>query len=255
VQELYSIKTKGPFEATTVFLHGNLASHVWWQPLLSLQKNKKANHLLIDWRGCGESPYWKEGTKISIEELCADLSKTIDSQLDANEEFVLVGHSLGGLLSAILAAKYQNRVKSLYLLDPVGPTGVQFDESMYTAIAAMGKDKALTQTVILSTIYNENLELDLKQKVIEHAFKAVKNIGLEILDSLKNIDIREDLKSITAKTRVVWGEHDLVISKDDCKLYMEFIENCEFAEIKGQGHSWNVENPESFLNDVKQFLL
>lgn len=254
VKKLFSKIVTGPFNKNVVFLHGNLSSHIWWEPLLQQSQSGTAKHILIDWRGCGESPYWKEGDSISIKDLANDVVHSIQDLLANNESFVLVGHSLGGLLSSLVASSMEDRVEGLYLLDPVSPKGIQFGPEMYQAIEAMGQDRELTQTVLLSTIYQENLDNDFKEQITDHGFKAVKNIGQEVLNVLKNTNIVSDLANLNLKTKVVWGEFDNIIPKEDAQLMAASIKNSEFFEVKNQGHCWNLENPVSFYKDLSSFI-
>ena len=238
-----------------VFLHGNMASSQWWQPLLECAQNKTGQEaLLIDLRGCGKSPYWKSDGDLSLEDLAEDLSQCMVENLAPSDDFVLVGHSLGGLLAAKLASQYKERVAGLYLLDPVGPHGVQFSDEMYAAIDAMKADRSLTETVIHSTIYNAQLGLEFKNQITDDAFKAVQNIGSEVLGVLKNVDLSEDMKSISAKTLLCWGEKDTIIPKEDVQVYLDFIKNSCFEEIQNQGHCWNVEDPKAMFDHLSSFI-
>jgi pimeloyl-ACP methyl ester carboxylesterase len=72
----------------------------------------------LRWHECGTEPPFALGTT-SLEEYAQDLSATIAS-FDAPP--ILIGHSLGGLLAQMLAAR--SEVRAIILLAPCAPWGV-----------------------------------------------------------------------------------------------------------------------------------
>lgn len=94
-----------------VFLHGvGLNAHGFDPTVLALG----VPALAIDLPGHGHSD-WREDANYRPDYLAADVLLALE-QL-APEPFYLVGHSLGGLTSAVLAAQLGNRVKGVAILD------------------------------------------------------------------------------------------------------------------------------------------
>jgi pimeloyl-ACP methyl ester carboxylesterase len=138
----------------TLFLHGNLASMQWWQPMLSewnrLGSQGSGELIFADWRGCGQNPAWPKDKPFTLTELAQDHLELLDRL--GKSRVALVGHSLGGLIALQMMLLAPQRFSSGLLLDPVGARGVVFDDSMYEAFRQMAASQALTRTVILSTI-------------------------------------------------------------------------------------------------------
>jgi pimeloyl-ACP methyl ester carboxylesterase len=98
-----------------VFLHGIATSSVSWNyltPLLSQQYRC----ITIDLLGFGESPKpdWYDYTP---KEHVKNIHHTI-KKLNIEGSFVLVGHSMGGLLAMHYASKYPKKVSHLVMLSP-----------------------------------------------------------------------------------------------------------------------------------------
>lgn len=94
-----------------VFLHGvGLNAHGFDPVVLALGLPA----LSIDLPGHGHSD-WRKDANYRPDYLAADVLLALD-QL-APEPFYLVGHSLGGLTSAVLAAQLGDRIKGLAILD------------------------------------------------------------------------------------------------------------------------------------------
>ena len=68
----------------------------------------------IDHRGHGKSGHTPEQYK--LENYYQDLQKFLDEKI--TEPVVLIGHSLGGVLSIMLASKNNEKIRAMVLLDP-----------------------------------------------------------------------------------------------------------------------------------------
>ncbi len=116
----------------TVLVHGLSSSHACWTRVLPHWSARGGRVLAPDLPGFGGSDPVGEGYDV---ELVAD---TLAAALDevGAERFDLVGHSLGGLLSTVLADRHPERVRRLALVasagvDPMWP-------SHPAQVAAMG---------------------------------------------------------------------------------------------------------------------
>jgi pimeloyl-ACP methyl ester carboxylesterase len=82
-------------DRTLVLLHGNSSSSQFWQPIIESKLHQNFNLLTWDLPGHGESPRSEDpSTTYSLPSLATALSQVI--QHYAPNQFVLIGHSLGG---------------------------------------------------------------------------------------------------------------------------------------------------------------
>lgn len=106
---------------SVLMLHGwldNAASFSRLAPQL-LHKNAQAFHIVApDLPGHGQSDWLAAGAEYLIWSYLPPLSEWLEQQV---EPIHLVGHSLGGAVALLLAGCFPDKIRSLVLLDSVGP--------------------------------------------------------------------------------------------------------------------------------------
>ncbi len=258
--KLYYEKFDSLVPCDTIFLHGNLSNGRWFHPTVELlkaqskDKNYSGSVILFDWRGCGNSTEGVTSEEdLTIPKLADDIIELV-KHLNLNQ-VNLVGHSTGGLISLFSVLNSPELFNKMVLLDPVGATGAQFDEEFMTYFTKMSEDREFCAAIMSGTVHNCNTDsLFFKETVINGAFNVAKPVWHGIANNIANIDIREQLKTITHPTLVLHGEHDQVININDSKFLAENVQNGKFHEIKNHGHSTNAENPQLFVKLFSEFL-
>lgn len=242
----------------TVFIHGNLASGRWWYPAEQLwrkkaeQKKMPGSMILLDLPGCGRSLAPDSPAALDARVFAQDLIGTL-KELGVGSTH-LVGHSAGGLISALMLSQAPELFRRAILLDPVGPTGIVLPPLICETYEQMRWNKDLMALVIGSTIYNNDSRSDFfRQVVVEDAFQAVKTIGMGIIQALNGLDIREECSKIQHHVLVLHGEHDQLLPVQDSKTMSDLMKNSKFEILPGQGHCANVENPAAFVALVDSF--
>src|ERR1041384_8559143 len=113
----YVLDYAGPAGGPTfVLVHGLGGSHVNWMALAPLLA-QRGRVLVPDLPGFGRTP--PEGRAASVRANRAFVSKLI--QQEAGTAAVLVGNSMGGLISIVQAADEPEAVAGLVLIDPAIP--------------------------------------------------------------------------------------------------------------------------------------
>ncbi len=243
----------------TVFIHGNCASNRWWYPAAEILKQNshsqglKGSMILVEFRGCGQSSAPKNESEVDMHRFADDFIALIKS---LNVGVVnLVGHSTGGIIASIMMAKQTAMFNKALLLDPVGATGVKFDNSMIAAFEQMKVDKDLVAVVLGSTIHNNNPQSDFfKNVVVEDAFTSVKSVGHLVLKALDGLDVRKELAAVQNSVLVLHGEHDQLLPIADSKALASCFVRGEFRVIEGHGHCTNVEDAKKFVEIMNSFL-
>jgi len=115
-----------------ILIHGIASSSATYKHVVP-KLSKRHRCITIDLLGFGESPA-PEGATYTIEEHVDAIAATIRS-LGLSAPFVLVGHSLGALLSARYAAVYPGQVSRLVLVSP----------PVYIAESEIGDPRVRTQ--------------------------------------------------------------------------------------------------------------
>mgnify|MGYP003575003963 CR=1 FL=1 len=180
---------------TLVFLHDSLGSVQLWRDFpYELAEKTNCNVLVYDRLGYGKSaPMPTSKRDNNYLELQADVLAALINQLDI-QDAILFGHSDGGSIALITAAKYPERVKAV-----VSEAGHLFVEEV-TLKGIREAMEAYTTT-------------DLKQKLekyhgdkVETLFKAWTETWTS--NHFKNWNIEHFLPKITCPILVIQGEND-----------------------------------------------
>ena len=113
---LYTESFGDPAHEPIILIMGAMSSAVWWSDEFCSQLAKMGRYVIrYDHRDTGKSTSYEPGqAPYSVEELADDVVRVIDGY--GLEAAHLVGMSLGGFLSQLVALKYPKRVKSLTLI-------------------------------------------------------------------------------------------------------------------------------------------
>lgn len=237
-----------------IFLHGNLGSNVWWNPMEKVwlkEAEGKKSLLFMEWRGSGQSQGPREESDLRMEKLADDVIALAELR---GGNVNLVGHSTGGLIAALAMAKRPELFRKAVFLDPVGAKGIQFGPEMYDAFKAMQINKELCATVILSTIQGGIHDAELKDKIINSAYGIDALNWAGVLNALKDVNYEKEIQKIPHSVLVLHGEQDVLLPKIDSMRMAELLPQGKFHEIPLRGHCTNVEDPALFTQITRTFL-
>lgn len=110
--EAYYRRT-GQRHAPVLFLHGLTSNGACWM-LLARDLQDRYDIIMPDARGHGRSAVPPSG--YGVEDHAADVLALIDTL--ALDRPVIIGHSMGGLIAALVAAQAPERIRGLFLEDP-----------------------------------------------------------------------------------------------------------------------------------------
>ncbi|MFV2196675.1 alpha/beta fold hydrolase [Nocardiopsis sp. LOL_012] len=103
-----------------VFVHGLLASSVFWQRTM-LALPERYRPVALDLRGFGDTERAPIDGARGLEDFCDDVVALLDAL--GLERVHLVGWSMGGAVSATVLRRAPERVRSLTVVNPVSPYG------------------------------------------------------------------------------------------------------------------------------------
>lgn len=242
----------------TLFLHGSWGSTRWWTPTLqSLKARYKMGSwggggAVVDGLGCGESSGPRAEKDLDFFSLARDHIDLIKSLglSDVN----LVGHATGGLIALCACLEAPELFRKLVLLDSVAADGVPSGSKMVNLFSPLSRDRDFWATVVTDMIRGSHRQDPLVQTLIEDALGCDEKLGQGLPQALKGIDIRGELKRIELPVLVLHGELDELVPMAGSKAIALGVAHGQFVELKGQGHSCHVENPEKFVGLVSEFL-
>src|SRR5215510_16387343 len=114
--ELHYLEWGKPQNSPIVLVHGGSAQAHWWDHI-AIELAQEYRVIALDLRGHGDSN-WVTPPSYEIDDYVADLTAFVAAlQLSP---FVLVGHSLGGLIALAYAARHFATLRALIVVD-TGP--------------------------------------------------------------------------------------------------------------------------------------
>ncbi len=250
----YDIK-ENAFDQNVLFIHGNLSSNTWWEPTVenwTSLKSDKGSLIFAEWRGCGKSDGPQSIKDLKVERLAQDYVDLLGFlKIDKTH---LVGHSTGGIIALQALLLAPQLFSKVVLLDPVAPWGFQAPPDLLAAFDQMKTNKEFCGAVMGSTIYQNDTDSRLFKKIVDDAFNVDPLIWRGIPEILSSINFKAELPKIKNPIFILHGEFDQILSKDDSAELAKLLPGCRYQELKNQGHSCNIENPQLFVNLTKDYL-
>ncbi|MBE4949750.1 alpha/beta fold hydrolase [Chryseobacterium culicis] len=227
---------------TIVFLHDSLGSVQLWRDFPArLSETAQCNILAYDRLGYGKSfPMFTHERAVHYMELEADLLNDLLTEMDL-DKVILFGHSDGGTIALITAAKYPERVKAV-----ICEAGHIFVEEVTL------KGVCEAWEAYKTTNLAERLQKYHGDKV-DTLFKAWTETWTR--DDYRSWNIEHLLKHITAPLLFIQGEADEYGTLDQVEKTVSQVSG--YAEkyiIPGIGHTPHKEAPELILKKAAEFI-
>jgi len=243
-----------------LFLHG--VSGLEWTPFL---QKLSANHTVIAPRtpGFGEST----GT-----ESLHDIHDLVYFYLDLLDELgldklPLVGHSLGGMFAAELAAIQPNRFTSVALASPFGlwddanPIGDLFAISLGELAAAMYADASSPEAVAIATAPQARMtevdpDTEEGQATIYYLVERAKSMSTaaKYLWPIPNRGLSKRLHRVTQPSIVIWGESDGIIPPVYAEQFGAKMSSSSVNKIPNAAHMVIEEQPDQVVDIIEALI-
>ena len=215
-----------------VLLHGLAGSGTWWKrnlPALSSAFRVTA----IDLPGFGSS---HPDARLILDEVPAQVAALL-GELGIERAHVM-GHSMGGLVAAGLAADHPELVDRLVLVDA---GFLSLDPTWRHRVTGPLRTLPWTSLTILPTLLRDVLR------------SGPTRMARATAEVLRN-DWRDKLPAIAAPTLVVWGEHDRVCPLRIGEQIVAAVPGARMVIIRGAGHNPMWEKQADFDREVLGFL-
>ncbi len=225
-----------------IMLHGWGQSAEAFEPIFNILQEDYTVWAL-DLPGFGQSDEPKEGMDIyAYEEI---VSKFIQENNISNP--TLIGHSFGGRISIIYAAKNEN-IKQIVL---TGAAGIKPKRTMgyHAKVIHYKWMKLLTRTPFYSQ-YREDLLNTSGSADYKNASQVMKDTLIKVV----NEDLTHLLQQIEVPTYLYWGEVDDATPVKDGQKMNELIANSELKVIPGATHYAYLENYQDFIKEIVEFF-
>jgi pimeloyl-ACP methyl ester carboxylesterase len=168
----------------------------------------------------------------------------------------VVGHSMGGMLAAELAALDVHRIKKLVLTCPAGlwldqhPIPDPFAMDLADLAAHLFHDPKSPLAQMFTTIPTDPQQL--AEMYVERTKRLTQ--ASRFLWPIPDRGLKKRAWRIAAPTLVVWGESDRLIPPVYAGEFTSRIHNARTITIKEAGHMVMYEQPQAYVKTVADFL-
>ncbi len=170
------------------------------------------------------------------------------------DQYVLMGHSMGGWIAAEMAAMSPSSLKALVLIDGVGIRPKDSDiTEIFMVSAETRAGYRFHDPSQVPDIEELTRELTPEEALVDFSDREMAS-RLLWRPYMHNPSLPHYLAAVNTPTLVVWGRQDAIVPLECGELYNQALRNSKLAVIDQCGHSPQVEKPQEFLSQVTAFL-
>lgn len=183
------------------------------------------------------------------------------------ERVVLVGHSMGGAISAELTLDHGDAVERLVLVDAAGmtrmPTGLldylveRFEQSVDPKRIVLPPRlvRAMVKLVFYEpSAFAERNVVRILASMSEEDWPDRVRSFVRSVSGLARSRVRQRLAEIRLPTLIVWGARDRVLPLRHGRRLHDGIRGSKLVVFPRTGHCPQIERPEAFCEAVESFL-
>jgi 3-oxoadipate enol-lactonase len=245
-----------------VLVHGAGTSGAIWRratPVLAPRRRVIAPDL----PGYGGSP--AVGPGFALEAVSDRLAAGLE-EAGVPAPYDLVGHSMGGGISILLAARHPERVRRLVLVAPAGlaalPRALAALLGTVAAPYAVARrrlasplaDSALVRRLALAGVARDGARVPAEHaRAVLASSAGATRIGPG-LASAAAADLRQALAGLKGPLGLVWGEHDPVIPRKRVEVIRDARPDVVLSIVPDTAHAPMLERPDAFCAALEDVL-
>ncbi|MCC3772593.1 alpha/beta fold hydrolase [Streptomyces sp. UNOC14_S4] len=233
-----------------VFLHYWGGSRRTWEPVLR-RLDPGQRFVAYDQRGWGDSasvpgPY-------DLERLADDAQRVVDAL--GCSRHVLVGHSMGGKVAQMLAARKPEGLAGVVLVAPAPPAPVGVTEQIQETVShAYDSEEAVLRSIDLMLTHS-GLTPELRRQVVEDSLRAGDQARLAWPRRGLVQNVSAGVGAIDVPVLVLAGSHDKVDPPSVLADHLlPLIPTASLAVLEGTGHLSPLDVPDQVAAHIGAFV-
>lgn len=260
-----------------IFIHGYLGCGEWMD-LIWPRLSRDIHVYAIDWRGCGDSEkpaITGDFENYSLKQHAQDMINAVKAL--GISKCSLSVHSTGGLISTYMLLAEPELFEKVLALDPVSPRGLQIpgdSRAFFQALKEKRNFAFKTLAFVAPTLFmRESLEPGKKVEFKSETTTQQKDIFNLIVDRARivsdgagvgtpfhlqkerdNGTLAKEVQQIKHHHLVLWGEDDMLISRNDMENMVQLLPNCRLQIIKDAGHALMIEDPDLYARIFTEYF-
>lgn len=235
-----------------VILPGWGGTHETWRDFMAEAEAAGLENRCIDLPCFGDSPCPKEvwGVEEYAEFVMAQVRGI--EQTMPGRPIVLLGHSFGGQVATVVAAKYPERFVGLILSGAaIFRPKKTLKRFVFSCIAKTGK------WIFRLPLLEKGSET--AKRLLYHAadapdYKETSGIKRDIFKKIIRQDVSLYLPSIRMQTLVLWGSHDRYVSVHDSTRIVDLLARSVVQIIPNAGHGLHLTHRQEMISFIRNFL-
>jgi pimeloyl-ACP methyl ester carboxylesterase/DNA-binding response OmpR family regulator len=267
-QEIH-VREQGPPQRQTILLiHGWSSSWYAVSPLITLLSDRY-RCVAVDLPGYGESPALRERASINgYADLLAELIKLISPE----QPVILVGHSMGGMISLTMALRHSPLIERMILIAPTISGRLSFWINTFISPITMLERYPVADRVVGAL---EPYMLRVTDRLMRPASFADRTgiseadyqrlradarrpgqgrVRAECYWAMQEHNLSGKLSSITTPALVIWGMEDNTVPLRDAGLVDDEWPGATLQVLPRAGHWPHFETPEPTSRHIRSFL-
>lgn len=239
---------RGKGGATFLFLHyWGGSTRTWADVIAGLETSARC--VALDARGWGRSEaldgrYDLDAMADDVEDVAAALGLGL---------YVLVGHSMGGKVAQIVAARVVSRVAGLVLVAPAPPGPMPVPAEGRAAMLASYQSREGVEQAI-AVLSGRPLNDARREQIIADTLAGAPAAKREWTERGMIAIVSSQLRDFTGPVRVVVGELDRVERPDALRAaFASALPQAVVTTVPGAGHLLPIEGPSAVVSACREF--
>lgn len=250
-----------------LFIHGWSSSWYALSPIFQ-EFNRRYRVMAVDLPGYGESPRLKERTTIpGYADLLAKLIREV-----TDKPSVLIGHSMGGMISLTLTLRHPELVERMILICPTISGKLSMFINMFVSPITFLERSVITNRFIAAfepyfiqitdrlmrpASFADRTEI--KEDEYTHLRADARRPGqgrvrAECYRAMRENDLRGKLSQVNKPALVIWGMEDNTVPLRDASVVATEWPDADLRMIPNAGHWPQFETPVITRRYVKAFM-
>ncbi len=266
-QQLHVHEEGKPNRQLALLIHGWSSSSFAMSPLYPTF-NRRFRCIAVDLPGYGKSP---PGSETASMQGYADLLAEFIRQNSPKQPVVLVGHSMGGMISLTLTLRHPKLVERIVLLSPtisghlslytnlfISPS-IMVERFVPTKISSLLEPQLVGITDKLMKPASFSDRSGVSEQIYNHLRADARRPGqsrvrAECFWAMREGDLRGKLKEINAPSLAIWGMEDNTVPLRDASALASEWPDIDLRILPKVNHWPQFEAPEVTRRYIKAFL-
>lgn len=252
---MLNFDTYGAGEPPLLIVHGLYGSARNWG-VISRRLSEDRKVIAVDQRNHGESPWFDAHT---YADMAHDLAEVIEAEMP--DGAIVMGHSMGGKASMVLAMTRPDLVKGLVVADiaPVAYTHsqIQFIEAMRALDLSQVNSRGDANRLMQETVPDDGVRAFLLQSLDVKARRWRLNLDVlaaEMATVTGWPEVEMQGHSYEGPTVFISGANSDYVTPEGRQIAKGYFPAAKFFKIRGAGHWLHAEKPREFEAAVRTWI-